>query len=180
MRWSARSSNSSSACWRCASRWRGICGRSSRRLKIAGDLERIGDYAANVAKRTIVLAQFTLPYSIGRPRHMAQLVQENLKTIIDAIGESDADKAVEVWRSDAGRRRHVQRALPRADHLHDGRSAQHHAVHASPVHRQEHRTHRRPRDQHRRDGPLRGEGQVLPDARPKGDSAAYAVVRPKD
>ena len=31
---------------------------------------------------------------------MAQLVQEHLKTIIDAIGESDADKAIEVWRSD--------------------------------------------------------------------------------
>ena len=27
-------------------------------LKITGDLERIGDYAANVAKRSIVLSQF--------------------------------------------------------------------------------------------------------------------------
>ena len=35
---------------------------------------------------------------------MAQLVQEHLKTIIDAIGESDADKAIEVWRSDQRRR----------------------------------------------------------------------------
>src|ERR1700744_2198965 len=31
---------------------------------------------------------------------MARLVQEHLKTIIDAIGESDAEKAIEVWRSD--------------------------------------------------------------------------------
>ena len=37
-------------------------------LKITGDLERIGDYAANVAKRSIVLAQFTLPLFAGRPR----------------------------------------------------------------------------------------------------------------
>ena len=69
-------------------------------LKITGDLERIGDYAANVAKRSIVLAQFTLPYSLGGLAHMARLVQENLKRTIDAIGESDAEKAAEVWRSD--------------------------------------------------------------------------------
>ena len=31
---------------------------------------------------------------------MARLVQGQLKTIIDALGENDADKAVEVWRSD--------------------------------------------------------------------------------
>ena len=37
-------------------------------LKITGDLERIGDYAANVAKRSIVLSQFQLPYQPVRPR----------------------------------------------------------------------------------------------------------------
>ena len=37
-------------------------------LKITGDLERIGDYAANVAKRSIVLAQFTAALFAGRPR----------------------------------------------------------------------------------------------------------------
>ena len=69
-------------------------------LKITGDLERIGDYAANVAKRAVVLAQFQLPYSLAGLGHMARLVQENLKTIIDAVGEADAEKAVRVWRSD--------------------------------------------------------------------------------
>jgi phosphate transport system protein len=69
-------------------------------LKITGDLERIGDYAANVAKRSLVLEQFTLPFSLTGLAHMSRLVQENLKTTIDAIGESDAEKAVEVWRSD--------------------------------------------------------------------------------
>ena len=53
-------------------------------LKITGDLERIGDYAANVAKRSIVLDQFTLPYSLGGLAHMARMVQENLKRTIDA------------------------------------------------------------------------------------------------
>jgi phosphate transport system protein len=70
-------------------------------LKITGDLERIGDYATNVAKRSLVLDQFSLPFSLTGLAHMARLVQENLKTTIDAIGENDTDKAIQVWRSDA-------------------------------------------------------------------------------
>jgi phosphate transport system protein len=70
-------------------------------LKITGDLERIGDYAANVAKRSMVLAQFPMPYSMAGLAHMGRLVQENLKLIIDAVGEYDTAKAMAVWRSDA-------------------------------------------------------------------------------
>ena len=69
-------------------------------LKISGDLERIGDYAANVAKRSMVLDQFSLPFSFTGLANMARLVQANLKLVIDAIGEGDADKSIEVWRSD--------------------------------------------------------------------------------
>ena len=70
-------------------------------LKMTGDLERIGDYAANVAKRSRVLQQFPMPYTLSGLAHMSSLVQENLKLIIDAIGEADAEKALQVWRSDA-------------------------------------------------------------------------------
>src|SRR3978361_692386 len=52
-------------------------------LKITGDLERIGDYAANVAKRSIVLAQYNLPYSLAGLAHMAHLVQEHLKSVLE-------------------------------------------------------------------------------------------------
>lgn len=69
-------------------------------LKITGDLERIGDYAANVAKRSLVLEQFSLPFSLAGIGHMARLVQENLKMVIDAADANDVDRAVEVWRSD--------------------------------------------------------------------------------
>ncbi len=69
-------------------------------MKITGDLERIGDYAANVAKRSIVLAQYGLPYTLTGFANMSRLVQENLRAVIDAIGDNDADKAQEVWRSD--------------------------------------------------------------------------------
>ncbi len=69
-------------------------------LKITAALERIGDYAANVAKRSIVLAQFSLPFSLSGIAHMTRLVQENLKLIVDAVGDNDAAKAMQVWRSD--------------------------------------------------------------------------------
>ena len=69
-------------------------------LKITGDLERIGDYAANVAKRSLVLSQYPAPYTLTGLAHMSRLVQENLKLIIDAVGEGDTDKALQVWRSD--------------------------------------------------------------------------------
>lgn len=69
-------------------------------LKSTGDLERIGDYAANVAKRSLVLEQYSLRYAATGLAHMASLVQENLKRVIDAVGADDPDKAMQVWRSD--------------------------------------------------------------------------------
>ncbi len=69
-------------------------------LRIASDLERIGDYAKNVAKRATVLSQVT-PI---RPTHavprMARLVQAIIKDTLDAYVEGDAEKAVSVWRRD--------------------------------------------------------------------------------
>jgi phosphate transport system protein len=69
-------------------------------LKITADLERVGDYAANIAKRSIVLEQFQIPFSLTGFSHMSRLVQDNLKNVIDAYGANDAEKALEVWRSD--------------------------------------------------------------------------------
>jgi phosphate transport system protein len=69
-------------------------------IKIAGDLERIGDYAANVAKRSLVLNDISSPFSMSGIGNMCRLVQENLKMTVDAIGEANADRAIEVWRSD--------------------------------------------------------------------------------
>ncbi len=69
-------------------------------LKTTGDLERIGDYAANVAKRSLVVEQFNLRYAASGLTQMAALVQDNLKRVIDAAGTGDAAEAMEVWRSD--------------------------------------------------------------------------------
>ena len=69
-------------------------------LKMTGDIERIGDYAANVAKRSIVLSQFTPPYSLAGLANMTRLVQSHLKTIIDAVANNDTQTAIRVWQSD--------------------------------------------------------------------------------
>ncbi|MGE0718301.1 MAG: phosphate signaling complex protein PhoU [Alphaproteobacteria bacterium] len=69
-------------------------------LKIASDLERIADYAANVAKRSIVLNQSPPArpsYAIPR---MAGFAQTMIKDVLDAYVERDATRAVAVWRRD--------------------------------------------------------------------------------
>ncbi len=69
-------------------------------MKISAALERIGDYAKNVAKRSMVLGQFSLPFSLTGLATMARLAQENLRLVIDSIGENDAQKALQAWQSD--------------------------------------------------------------------------------
>lgn len=69
-------------------------------LKISHDLERIGDYASNAAKRSIVVASQPLYGSLNGFQRLALLVQENLKGAIDALVGDDADKAYEIWRND--------------------------------------------------------------------------------
>ena len=69
-------------------------------LKIAADLERIGDYAANVAKRSLALAQVPVVRpTAGIPR-MGRLVEEILKDVLDAFIERDVEKAIAAWRRD--------------------------------------------------------------------------------
>ena len=69
-------------------------------LKVITDLERIGDYAANIAKRSLVINQVASGFSLSGLGQMALLVQQNLKTAIDAVGEADPQKAIAVWRAD--------------------------------------------------------------------------------
>lgn len=69
-------------------------------LKVITDLERVGDYASNVAKRSLVLNKVASAYSLSGIGQMASLVQQNLKTVIDAVGEADPQKAISVWRAD--------------------------------------------------------------------------------
>src|SRR5690349_8153065 len=69
-------------------------------LKIASDLERIGDYAANIAKRSLALAQLPAVRPVGAIPRMGRLVQEIMKEVLDAFIERDVDKAVAARRRD--------------------------------------------------------------------------------
>jgi phosphate transport system protein len=147
-------------------------------LKMTVDLERIGDYASNVAKRSIVLAQFTLPYSLAGLGHMARLVQENLKLTVDAIGENDADKAMQVWRSDlmvddlytvifreliTYMMEDPRNITPCTHLLFIAKNLERIGDHATNVAETIY---------------YAVKGESLPDARPKGDSSAYAMSPP--
>jgi phosphate transport system protein len=69
-------------------------------LKIASDLERICDYAANVAKRSIALSQSPAIHPVYALPRMTQFALLLVKDVIDAYVERDADKAIEVWNRD--------------------------------------------------------------------------------
>ncbi len=149
-------------------------------LKITGDLERIGDYAANVAKRSIALNQFTLPYSLAGIAHMSRLVQENLRLIIDAVGEHDPQKALQVWRTDEAiddiynaifrelityMMEDPRNITPCTHLLFVAKNLERIGDHATNIAETVYYSVL---------------GQSLPDSRPKGDHSAYAVVRPRD
>lgn len=69
-------------------------------LKISSDLERICDYAANVAKRSITLLQTPVARPIQALPHMARIAQTQIKNVLDAYVERDAEKALRVWEGD--------------------------------------------------------------------------------
>jgi phosphate transport system protein len=69
-------------------------------VKIAGSLERVGDYAKNIAKRTIVLARFP---GVEIPPDMAALgasAQRTVRDVMDSFTTRDAQKAEMVWQHD--------------------------------------------------------------------------------
>ncbi len=72
-------------------------------LRIANDLERVGDLAKNIAKRASAVASESHPKAlmIGL-RHMADMAMRQLKDVLDAFVSRDEKKALAVWRNDAG------------------------------------------------------------------------------
>jgi len=65
-------------------------------LKIAADIERIGDYAKNIAKRALALeVAETVP--LERPlAHFGALVQGRIKQVLDAYAHGDTDMAMAI------------------------------------------------------------------------------------
>jgi phosphate transport system protein len=70
-------------------------------LKIAGDLERTGDLAKNIAKRALAVSGENHPKPLMTGlKHMVELALSQLKDVLDAYAERDAEKAMAVWRRD--------------------------------------------------------------------------------
>ena len=66
-------------------------------IKISASLERIGDYAKNMAKRTGVLSQIDpVNDGAGSIRRMARTVEGMLKDALDAYIQRDAELAMDV------------------------------------------------------------------------------------
>jgi phosphate transport system protein len=70
-------------------------------LKIAAELERIGDLAKNIAKRALAVSGENHPKPLMTGlKHMVELAMGQLHDVLDAYAERDPDKALTVWRHD--------------------------------------------------------------------------------
>jgi phosphate transport system protein len=68
--------------------------------RIANDLERVGDLAKNIAKRTLILNQGDPIEVIKSVERMGKIAAAHLKQVLDAYAARDLQAAIAVWRSD--------------------------------------------------------------------------------
>lgn len=75
--------------------------RTVAAMKIANNLERCGDLAKNIAKRTMILAEAEPMAPLTRSiERMGRLVTGRLKDVLDAYTASNLDRAMQVWSRD--------------------------------------------------------------------------------
>jgi phosphate transport system protein len=70
-------------------------------FRIASDLERIGDLAKNIAKRSLkVQGHMQATRAMTGVEAVSRLAQSQLKDVLDAYAQSDAKLAIDVWGRD--------------------------------------------------------------------------------
>lgn len=70
-------------------------------MRVATDLERIGDLSKNIGKRVISLSNDFQPLQLIRGiEHMTDLVVSQVKSVLDAYAAHDLPAAMEVWKGD--------------------------------------------------------------------------------
>jgi phosphate transport system protein len=70
-------------------------------LRIASEIERIGDLAKNIAKRIIAInGEDTPRTSMSGVSHIATVMLAQLRDVLDSFARRDVAKAVEVWNRD--------------------------------------------------------------------------------
>ena len=71
-------------------------------IHIAGDLERTGDLAKNIAKRAMKVADDPrVMRAVVGLKHMAEVAAMQLKDVLDAYAQRDVGRAKAVWTRDA-------------------------------------------------------------------------------
>ena len=71
-------------------------------IRVAGDLERVGDLAKNIAKRSVRIGiEARVPRTIVGLKHMNELATELMKDVLDAYAQHDSERAHAVWTRDA-------------------------------------------------------------------------------
>lgn len=69
-------------------------------MKISHDLERIGDLAKSIAKKVKPLPIDLPDELVGSLRRLGDLVQKQLKEVLDAYLNKSKDKSIEIWKKD--------------------------------------------------------------------------------
>ena len=70
-------------------------------IRLAADLERIGDLSKNIAKRVVAInGQFAPQKIVSGVVHMSDLALDRMKRIIDAYIQRDVQAALDVWNHD--------------------------------------------------------------------------------
>jgi phosphate transport system protein len=70
-------------------------------IRIAADLERIGDLAKNIAKRSMAIQPATqFPRAVTGLVHLSRLSLTQLKLVLDAYTARSVDQALAVWKTD--------------------------------------------------------------------------------
>ena len=70
-------------------------------IRIANDLERIGDLAKNIAKRSLKVQGHMLSgKAMGGVEALSRLAQAQLKDVLDAYAQSNDKGAIDVWTRD--------------------------------------------------------------------------------
>ncbi|MCX7899311.1 MAG: phosphate signaling complex protein PhoU [Methylocystis sp.] len=71
-------------------------------IRISGDIERVGDLAKNIAKRTLKIAsEVRVPRAIVGLKSMHEIAAMQLKDSLDAYAQRDVERARAVWENDA-------------------------------------------------------------------------------
>lgn len=69
-------------------------------MKISCDLERIGDLAKNIAKRTLVISQEDAASVVGPVVRMGRIALRQLTDVLNAMQKQSPDAAMAVWGGD--------------------------------------------------------------------------------